>query len=160
MRFRFELEGVLRVRRLLEEQARQRLDEAMSQLRALERSLAEAAEWSERTARIRSSKKRLPAAEVQFIESVLRQTRQAITDCQRRKQLQEQRADHLRSAYREARRKRETVSILRENALRQFQLEQSRRQQSELDDIFLAKLIHSRNAAPPAGEGPNSPSNP
>ncbi len=49
-------------------------------------------------------------------------------------------------AYLDARRERKTVSTLRENALRQFQAEQSRRDQSALDEMFLAKLIHSRNA--------------
>ena len=84
MRFRFQLEGVLRVRLLLENQARERLDEAMSQLRALEHSLAEAIEWSQKTARI-THPQSLPAAEVQFVESVLLQTQQAIAGCRRRK---------------------------------------------------------------------------
>jgi len=147
MRFRFPLEAVLRLRRLLEEQARERLDEATSQLRAIEHNLATAIEWSRNTATMRSSTTHLPAAELQFIESVLSQTQQAIADCQHRKQLAGQRADQLRSAYRERRRARETVSILRENALRQFQLEQSRREQSEMDEIFLGRLVHTRNAA-------------
>jgi flagellar export protein FliJ len=147
MRFRFPLEGVLRIRRLLEEQARKRLDESMSQLRALERSLTEAIAWKRETATICSSNKQLPGAEVQFIEAVLLQTEQAITNCQRRKQLQETHSAHLRSVYLEARREHETVSILYENALRQFQAEQSRREQSELDEIFLGNLIRTRNAS-------------
>lgn len=155
MRFRFQLEGVLRVRLLLESQARERLDEAMSQLRALERSLAEAIEWSQKTARIHSLPQSLPAAEVQFVESVLLQTQQAIAGCRRRKRSQEQRADQLRAAYLDARRERETVSILRENAVRQFQIEQSRQEQSEMDELFLGKLVHSRNAARQAGSAPD-----
>ena len=147
MRFHFPLETVLRLRRLLEEQARERLDEAMSELRAIEHNLAEAIEWSRKTATMRSSTNHLPAAELQFIESVLFQTQQAIADCRHRKQLAQQRGDQLRSAYLERRRARETVSILRENALRQFQLEQSRREQSEMDEVFLGKLLRSRNSA-------------
>ncbi len=147
MSFRFPLEGLLGVRRLLEDQARQRLDESMMQIRALEHSLAEAAEWSQKTARVRASETLLPAAEVQFIESILRQTQEAIHRQQHHRQMEEQRASHLRAAYVNARRERETLSTLRENALRDFQVEQSRRQQSELDEIFLGKLIHSRNAA-------------
>lgn len=158
MRFRFPLEAVLRLRRLLEEQARERLDEAMSQLRAIEHNLAEAIEWSRKTSTMRSSTNHLPAAELQFIESVLFQTHHAIADCQRRKQLAEQRADQLRSAYLEARRARETVSILRENALRQFQLEESRREQSTMDEVFLGKFVHSRNAAQHPGNAVSLPS--
>ncbi len=127
----------------------------MMRLRALEHSLAEATEWSQNTAATRASNKLLPAAEVQFIESVLRQTAEAITRAQRQKQEEEQRAAELRAAYLDARRERKTVSTLRENALRQFQAEQSRRDQSELDEIFLGKLIHARNATGnPAKQNP------
>ncbi len=63
------------------------------------------------------------------------------------KQEEEQRAAELRADYLFARRERKTVSTLRENALRQFQTEQSRRQQSELDEMFLGKLLRSRNGA-------------
>jgi flagellar export protein FliJ len=149
MSFRFQLEGLLRVRRLLEDQARQRLDESMMQIRALEHSLAEANDWSHQTAAVCASTKLLPAAEAQYVESILRQTREAIVDCQRQKQLEEQRAIELRAAYLNARRERETVSTLRDNALCLFHAEQSRREQSVLDEIFLGKLIHSRNAPQP-----------
>ncbi len=150
MSFRFQLEGLLRLRRLLEDQARQRLEESILHIRALEHRLAEAADWSRKTARSRAAEKLVPAAEVQFIESILRQTQQAIHYQQHEKQLEEQRASHLRAAYVNARRERETLSTLRENALRRFHAEQSRRQQSELDEIFLAKLIHSRKGSPQA----------
>jgi flagellar export protein FliJ len=146
MQFRFQLEGLLRVRRLLERQARERLDESMMRIRALEHSLDEASEWSRKTAAMRSPGKCLPAAELQFIESVLRQTQSAIVHCQRKKQDEEKRAAELRACYLIARRERKTVSTLRENALRQFQTEQTRRQQSELDELFLQKLLQARNA--------------
>ncbi len=160
MQFRFQLEGLLRVRRLLERQARERLDESMMRLRALEHGLAEARGWSERTAAIRSSKKLLPAAELQFIESVLRQTQKAIARCREQKQLEEQHAAELRATYLEARCERKTVSTLRENALREFQTEQSRRNQLALDEMFLAKLIHSRNALQQSSADTNTEPNP
>jgi flagellar export protein FliJ len=151
MRFHFRLEAVLRLRSVLEEQARCRLDEAMMEIRALEHSLTQAAEWSRQTGRARNNEGQLPAAEIQFVESILAQTRQSIVLTQRRKECEEQRAAQLRAAYLAARRERETVSTLRDNALAQFQTEQSRRSQSEMDEIFLGKLIHSRNAAKQAG---------
>ena len=147
MRFQFSLEVLLHVRSLQERQARERLDRTMAHIGALEHSLTEAQQWSEKTARICSAKKRLPAIEVQFIESVLRQTREAVAHCRQQKQDEEQRAAELRAAYLLARRERKTVSTLRENALRQFQIEQSRRQQSEMDENFLGKLLYSRNSA-------------
>lgn len=158
MRFQFHLEGLLRVRRLLERQARGRLDESLLCVRALEHSLAEAIEWSQQTLNLRSAQTILPASELQFVESVLRQTQEAINRCQLQKQAQEQHAAELRTAYLDARRERKTVSTLRENAVSQFQLEQSRRNQRELDENFLGKMIYSRNASAtpdPASVDPN-----
>jgi flagellar export protein FliJ len=121
----------------------------MMRIGALERSLAEAAQWSRETARICSPQKSLPAIKLQFIESILLQTREAIAQCHRQKQEEEQRAAQLRAAYLLTRRQRKTVSTLRDNALRQFQIEQSRRQQAEMDDLYLGKLMRSRNGAQP-----------
>lgn len=164
MRFHFQLAGLLRVRALLERQAQERLDESLMRIRALERQLSEAHEWSEKTARIRASKKRLPATELQFIESVLHQTQQAIAKCQQQKLAQEERATVLRAAYLKARRERETLSTLHENALLQFQIEQSRRDQSELDEIFLGKLLHTRSLngdeLPPSAANSSNPTAP
>ena len=149
MRFQFRLEGLLRVRKLLEDQARERLEESMMRIAALDRRLAQAEEWSRQTAGGCASPKPLPAVEMQFIESILHQTREAIAQCQRQKAAEEQRAAQLSAAYLLARRERKTVSTLRDNALRQFQIEQSRRQQAEMDDHFLGKLLHARHAAQP-----------
>lgn len=147
MRFQFHLEGLLRVRRLLESQARGRLDESLLRVRGLEHTLSEATGWAQQTVNLLTAQTVLPAAEVQFVESVLCQTQEAINHCQLQKQAEEQRAAGLREAYLDARRERKTVSTLRENALHEFQIDQSRRDQRELDEIFLGKLIHSRNIA-------------
>lgn len=155
MQFQFRLEGLLRVRRLLEQQARGRLDESLLCIQGLEHSLADAAGWKRQTAKLRSVQKVLPAAEVQFIESTLRQTEQAIRQCQLQKQAEERRAAELRNAYLDTRRARKTVGTLRENALRQFQVEQLRRDQRELDEIYLGRLIYSRNAVE-TPEAPNT----
>lgn len=154
MSFHFQLEAVLRLRGLLEDQAQRRLDESMMHIRALEHSLTEAIEWSQNTARARASENLIPAAELQFIESVLHQAKESIAHTRIQKQREEERAAALRTAYLDARRERETLSTLRENALRSYQTEQSRREQSALDEIFLGKLIHSRNAARQAAAEP------
>jgi flagellar export protein FliJ len=147
MRFHFQLDGLLRLRRLLEREARERLDESLMRIHALQHSLSEAQHWSDETSQILAGKDTLPACELQFADSVLRQTKAAIRQRKRTKEVEEERAAELRQAYLVARRERKTVSTLRENALRQFQIEQARREQSALDEMFLGKLIHSRNAA-------------
>ncbi len=149
MSFHFELQGLLRVRRLLEQQARKQLEESMMRVRHLERSLSEAIQWHQRTSSLRTGSAPLPAAELQFLESVLHQTQQAISQCERNKQAEELRASQLRTAYLQARRERKTVSTLRSAALLRFETEQSRREQSSLDEMFLGKLIRSRNTETP-----------
>jgi flagellar biosynthesis chaperone FliJ len=52
------------------------------------------------------------------------------------------------------------VETLRENALREFQTEQARREQATLDDSFLGKLLHSRNIARTATADANPELNP
>jgi flagellar export protein FliJ len=160
MPFRFQLEGLLRIRRLVEQQARQRLDESMMHVRTLERTLNQATVWSERTAQARVSSKVLPAAEMLFIESVLRQTREAIAQCQQKKAKEEQRAAELRTAYLQARRERKTIGTLRENALHEFESEEARREQDDLDEVFLGKLLHSRNSTQQANDRVIPKSNP
>jgi flagellar export protein FliJ len=146
MRFQFQLEGLLHVRRLLEQQARERLDESMLRIRALEQNLAEAAEWIRQTARSSACNKPLPACELHFVEAVLCRTQEAIRQCEQLKQAEERRASELRAAYLQARRQRKTISTLRDNAHRQFQIESARREQSALDEQFLGKLLLSRNS--------------
>lgn len=152
MRFHFPLEGLLRVRRLLEVQARESLEKSMMRVAALESSVAEARRWTQETADLRAASQPLPAVELQYIECILQQTREAILQCERQKQAEEQRASELRASYLLARRDRKTVSTLRDNALKQFESEQARRRQSELDDYFLGKLLRERNA-PQSGAG-------
>ncbi len=149
MRFRFQMEGLFRVRRLLEQQARERLDESMSRVRRLEHSLTDASKWVRQTEQTRMESAGLPAAELQYIDSVLRQTQRAMVTCEHQKHAEEQKSSKLRAAYLTARQGRETIETLRENALLQFNREQSRREQSTLDESFLAKLVHSRNAEKP-----------
>jgi len=160
MQFEFQLEGLLRVRRLLEQQARERLDESMMRIRTLENNLEQAFEWSARTARLCLSMESLPAGELQFVDSVLRQTKEAIAQCLRKKQAEEQRAEGLRAAYLLARRARKTVETLRENAFRLYQIESARREQSTLDDNYLGKLLHSRNATRTASSESSAELNP
>ena len=147
MAFEFQLEGLLRVRRLFEQQAQQRLDESMMRLRGLERKLQDAIAWSAKTAGIAASAQSLPAAELIYIDNVLRQVRRAIERLRIKLQEEERRAIELRAAYLKARRERRMVSALRDDARRRYELEVERREQDEVDEIFLRNLSHARGPA-------------
>jgi flagellar export protein FliJ len=147
MAFEFQLEGLLRVRRLFEQQAQQRLDESMMRLRGLERKLQDAIAWSAKTAGIAASAQSLPAAELIYIDNVLRQVRRAIERLRIKLQEEERRAIELRAAYLKARLERRMVSALRDDARRRYELEVERREQDEVDEIFLRNLSHARGPA-------------
>ena len=147
MAFEFQLEGLLRVRRLFEQQAQQRLDESMMRLRGLERNLQDAVAWNAKTAGIAASAQSLPAAELIYIDNVLRQVRRAIERLRIKLQEEERRAIELRAAYLKARLERRMVSALRDDARRRYELEVERREQDEVDEIFLRNLSHARGPA-------------
>lgn len=145
MAFHFQLDAVLRIRKLVEEQARLRLDQSAMRLRRMEQSLTRAEEWSRQSVRARSSIKRLPGAEVSFSGMVMQQTRQAMEDCRKQIEAEEKRSAELREAYLTARMERRTLGTLRENALRSYEAEETRREQDELDESFLGKMARLRN---------------
>jgi flagellar export protein FliJ len=147
MPFEFQLEGLLRVRRLFEQQAQQRLDESMMRLRGLERNLQDAVAWNAKTAGIAASAQSLPAAELIYIDNVMRQVRRAIERLRIELQEEERRAIELRAAYLKARRERRMVSALRDDARRRYELEAERREQDEVDEIFLSNLSHAHGSA-------------
>jgi flagellar export protein FliJ len=137
---------VLRIRRLMEEQAQRRLGECLIRIRAAERRLAEAEAWSEATARA-CHKTRLPAAEWGFVDMVLRRTQEAIREHRRQLQAEERRATELRSAYLKARIERRKLSSLREQAWKLYEAETARREQDELDEAFLRNRERASGAS-------------
>ena len=145
MRFYFQLDGLLRVRRLLEDRARERLDQSMLKIRNLEHRAVETSAWLRATAEASTAAETTSAAELRFIAAILKQSGKAMEECVRKKDAELQNAEVLRAAYLRARREREMIARLRENALRKFNLEESRREQSALDEASLVKLIISRN---------------
>jgi len=144
MRFEFQLEGVLRVRTLLENQARERLESSISHMHALEQSLHYAHLWREKTEQVLARKAFLPACEFQFVEMALRQASEAIQNCERLKKEAEAETSVLRDRYLSARRDRETLSTLRDRALSEFNMELARREQASLDDIFAGRSVYLR----------------
>ena len=142
MAFRFSLAGVLRLRASLERAERARLLAVLAEMvpirveiLALEEEMRAAAE-SLRSALGRG----LSGAELQW-ETGLRQQRDkrrlellrkfATLEVRRRKQVE---------IYRRARQQREILENLKARQLAQYELEQKRREQMRLDEVFLLSM--------------------
>lgn len=145
MSFRFQFEVVLRVRDLLERQALADLERSLARLRFLQHSLDAAETWARTTARERAGATQLPAQELHFVEDALRQARAAMRECERFIVEEEARVQALRAAYLAARSRREIVSILRDNAAHAYQQEMTRREQAQVDEMFLTRFGPSRS---------------
>jgi flagellar export protein FliJ len=157
MRFHFRLDGVLHVRLLMEEQARERLEACLLRLRAVEHRMAEGRRWRERSARVRARMKKLPAIELQYVEQVLSQADVALSRLEAaRVELARQAAD-LRAVYLAAHRERETLTTLREAALVRYRAEELRREQRALDEFQLGKMLRARGEAHLALDANESP---
>jgi flagellar export protein FliJ len=145
MAFHFQFETLLHLRTLMEQQALDKLEQCIARLRTWQRSVDDAKRWSTQTARIRARKKLLPACELHRVDEVLRQTQAAVRDYEQRIADETRMAEKLRAEYLTARSQRETVSTLRDQAARMYQIETSRRAQSALDEWFLSRLPASKN---------------
>ncbi len=145
MRFHFPLDGVLHVRLLLEEQAREHLESCLLKLRAVEHRMAEGRRWRERSARVRARMKKLPAIELQFVEHVLGQADVALSRLEGARVELARQASELRAVYLAAHRERETLSTLREAALVRHRAEELRREQQTLDEFHLGKMLRTRS---------------
>jgi flagellar FliJ protein len=147
MSFRFALAPILRLRQSIERQCTLQLQEASLQvsraqdtLAQLERFLSESAQSdSQGLAAGRT------AAELQFA-SVLRENlqhfRQELQADLRKLELRRQQAA---SEYHQAYRERDVLETLRARQHRVYQQEQLRRQQQELDAVYLLQRWHHRN---------------
>jgi flagellar export protein FliJ len=141
MPFRFPLQAVLHLRQSIEHQHELRLAAANQQvarvkrlIEQVDRCILESQQQS-----LRELQSGTSAAEIRFaleIESHLSATRrhldQELTHSTRFRDQQQQ-------LFHQARRERETFSILREHQLREYQRNQSRREQRLLDELFLSR---------------------
>jgi flagellar export protein FliJ len=141
MAFRFPLQAVLHLRESIEHQHELRLSAANQQvarvkrlIEQVDRCILESQQQSSRELESGTS-----AAEIRFtleMESHLRARRRdlelELTRLTRFRDQQQQ-------LFHQARRERETFSILREHQLREYQRNQSRREQRLLDELFLSR---------------------
>jgi flagellar FliJ protein len=147
MAFRFALAPLLRLRQSIERQRTLKLQEAnlqlfraQEELARLERSLDESAQ-SDAAALVAGRM----AAELQFalvLRENLERFRQELQSDIRKLELARQEAVR---EYHQAYREREVLETLRARQRRDYQQEQLRRQQKELDATYLLQRWHHRN---------------
>ncbi len=148
MAFVFPLQGVLRVRELQERSELQRLEAVAAQVAAARAEIAsleaEAEQirrgvWQEASAGISGAELHFSAARESASLERRRLLQAKVQELERAQQAQIQR-------YLQARQKKETIAHLREEYLATYELEQSRRTQRQLDELFLVRQAARRNS--------------
>jgi flagellar export protein FliJ len=142
MAFRFSLNGVLRLRESLEKAELQQLRaiaaavaSSRAELDSLDKNIETAQRWTLDAAATRG----LTGAELHFEvlrEGVLRAVRSSLAEklvsLERKREEQQQR-------YLQARQQREILSNLHQRQLAAYRLQQARREQQRLDELFLLR---------------------
>ena len=148
MAFVFPLQGVLRVRELQERSELQKLQALAAQLARVRAEIvsleAEAEQirrgvWQEASAGIYGAELHFSAARESASLERRRLLQTKLQELERAQQAQMQR-------YLQARQKKETIAHLREEQLAAWELEQSRRTQRQLDELFLVRQAARKNS--------------
>jgi len=148
MAFVFPLQGVLRVRELQERSELQRLQALAAQAAAARAEIAnletEAEQirrgvWQDASAGISGAELHFSTARESASLERRRLLQTKLLELERAQQAQMQR-------YLQVRRKKETIAHLREEQLAAYELEQSRRTQRQLDELFLVRQAARRNS--------------
>lgn len=147
MPFRFSLEAVLHFRRSLERQQEQRLRAANQQVARGQQGMEQI---DVRRRGLQAEQTRdlvagVTAAELRFglqcEAELLRQRRELEQQLGRLRQWR----DQQREIFQQARRARQTLENIREQQWKQYQQDASRREQRNLDDLFLLRRQYRRH---------------
>jgi flagellar export protein FliJ len=144
--FRFPLAVVLHYRQSLEHQQELRLRATNQQVARVRRAI-DNLEQRMRDAKLQNTGQLhagTTAAELRFSlikESALHQQRQQLL---RELVRVENLRDEQQKIFQQARRERETFESLRDSQLREYELEAMRREQRQLDDLFLLRRAYLR----------------
>ena len=157
-RFRFPLEGLLKVRRLEEDRAKLSFLTGLKALREKESELEEVVRHRE------EGKDRLRSASggAIDIEDVLRTRRfinvlfARIEERRREIALLRPSIEEARSAFRKASVRRRAIEKARERALREHRQEEDRRERRDLDELAGVRFLRRRTEAEPAAAGGES----
>jgi flagellar export protein FliJ len=146
MPFHFSLQAVLHLRQSIERQQELRLRAANQQVAQMQHAILQA---QTRQQRLRESQSRelgagTTAAELRF--GLQCDAELARYKCGLEQQLSrlQQIRDQQREIFQQARRMRETLESVRDRKLRNYKQEALRREQRELDDLFLLRREFSR----------------
>jgi flagellar export protein FliJ len=142
MAFHFPLEAVLRLRLSQERRERLRLDIIVSEILHTRAQLTQISETSLQSRREFQEQlgDTLTGAEIQFASGRIEAIQAARISLQARlAELDERRAAQIKM-YLKARQHREIIENLRQRKLDLYRIEQTRREQQELDDIYLMRL--------------------
>jgi flagellar export protein FliJ len=147
MAFHFSLNGVLRLRESLEKAELQQLRaiaaavaSSRADLDSLDKNIETARRWTLDATATRG----LTGAELHFEvlrESVLQTVRSSLAE---KLAALERKRDEQQQRYLQARRQREILSNLYQRQLAAYRLEQSRREQQRIDELFLIRTNFTR----------------
>jgi flagellar export protein FliJ len=142
MAFHFPFDAVLRLRHSQERMERLRLDVILSEIAHNRVLLNEVTETSLESRRLFQKQLggTLTGAEIQFESARVEAITAARLSLQARLAELEQRRLARMNTYLKARQRREIFENLRQRKFDLYRMEQSRREQQELDDLFLMRL--------------------
>jgi flagellar export protein FliJ len=146
MAFRFALQAVLHLRQSLEHQQELRLRAVNQQVTRVQHAIRQMDSNREllRAARGQELQRGLTAAELRFElqceEALVCQRRELETQCTRLQQMR----DQQRAILQQARQARETLEAVRDRQLQVYRQQAARREQRELDDLFLMRTKDSK----------------
>jgi flagellar export protein FliJ len=146
MPFRFALETILHFRRSVEHQQELRLRTANQQVARMRRLIEHIEQQIDSLYTRQSSELNMgtTAAELRFNDTCEAVLVQQHMSAQRELQRLEQVRDQQKQAYQQARSERETFESLREQQQNEYQRNSRRREQRELDELFLLRKTHMR----------------
>jgi flagellar protein FliJ len=154
MAFRFSLEAVLRLRRSYEQRERLRLLALSSAIARLRTALEETKIEEQRV--VQRQQESLAAgtsgAELHLLQISLGQQAERRRIIQEQIVRVEQQVEAQQLAYREAQKNRKILENLRDRQLSIYELEQNRREQQALDDLFNMRRSHNSDETLLPGE--------
>jgi flagellar export protein FliJ len=142
MAFRFTLAAVLKYRRNLEQREYLALGKVHQEIAQVEAQLSQCEEWLSETTNLRAAETTRGIASVHLQNAYERERgleMQRDEVLVKRQDLRVKRVQCLK-AYELARQKREILEDLRNQQLQAYVLDHARREQQQIDDIFLSRL--------------------
>jgi flagellar export protein FliJ len=146
MPFRFSLEAVLHFRRSIEHQHELRLRLAHQQVAHMRHLIAQfdAAIVALQQRQAQQLAAGMTAAEWTFQRSQIDRLRESRQNAERELARLETLRNHQQKVFQQARRERETFESLRTSHLREYERDAARREQRQLDELFLLRQAHLR----------------